>query len=393
MKQFKIAIVGAGISGLTTAIALYRKGFRNIQVFEQARQLGEVGAGIQLGPNAVRELNKLGFEKQLAAIADSCQQGAMYRAEDNCKLADLPYGNYFLKKYGVPGYQVLRTHIHSLLVEEVSQLGVPIYTSKTLQGIEQHSNSVSLQFSDGGVEQADLVIAADGVGSHVAEHFFPDFPIHYSGQACWRALVDRQTLGADWSDAVRVWVDSGRHMVAYPVAQSSKLNLVAIVDHPHWDSEQRVIDSSAEAWLQRFEGCSPELLRIIGKAQTSKFWGLFERSFLPTWHKGNTALIGDAAHPMLPSLAQGAAQGIEDACCLGDLLAQANSDSDIESVFAKFHALRHRRVERVQKTARWNLEYFHQPPNLRRSLRHLGMRVGGAFTAGLIARNYHWLYK
>lgn len=386
----KIAIVGAGLSGLTAALALHKYGQKNIQVFERASEPSEAGAGIQLAPNAVRLLHMLGLSGEIAKIAHCSDYGELRRARDNRRLATLPYSGYFRKRYGVPAYHLLRSDLHRLLVDAVRHAQIRLNTGKTLLESRHQGQGVELSFADGSVHEADLVIAADGVGSVLSEQIFPGHSPRYSGAACWRGLINQVDSGVD---RVTVWVDQDRHLVAYPVGHSSQVNLVATIKKPQWDDQERVVASSREDWTSAFEGCCPEVLSLIEQAPESRLWGLFEQRDLPAWYHGCQVLIGDAAHAMLPNLAQGAAQGMEDGFMLAQLLAGARSVCDIEAGLASFYEKRRERVKRVQEGARWNLAFFHQPRGVATALRDGLMRLGGPLTTGIIARKYHWLYS
>ncbi len=389
----KIVIAGAGISGLTAALALYEKGEKEIQLFERATELREVGAGIQLAPNAVRLLHQLGLGGPLAQIAQSTGKGELRRAGDNQLLASLPSSEYFLKHYGLPAYQVLRADLHALLLSALEDRQIEIQLGKELAETRQYDHKVQLGFADGSKTDADVLIGADGVGSILSAQMFPKQPPLYSGVACWRALLDQEKTRLTTVEKVTVWTDEGRHLVAYPVGRSSLLNLVAVIRKDHWEYPHRVAPSSKAQWLKSFEGCCEQVSALIEHSPESDLWGFFEQRCLPEWHKGNQVLIGDAAHAMLPNLAQGAAQGMEDAMVLAEVLTGVSEPSEIETALTKFYMRRRDRVSRVQKGAQWNLDFFHQSGSPTTTLRDGLMRMGGSLTTMMIARKYHWLYS
>ena len=393
MKQINIAIVGAGITGLTAALALSKKGFSQVRVFERAEVLSEAGAGIQLGPNAVRELGKLGLAETLEAVSDSCQWGELRQGSDNRFLAKLPFSEHSKRAYGAPCYQILRTDLQHLLHQQVLAAGVTIEVGRQLTSCQQKPYSTELYFADGRTEVVDLMIAADGIDSVVTRQWFPDSPLSYAGLACWRTLIDSQILPGQGWQRVRLWIGEGRHLISYPVANSSKLNIVALKSLPHWSGSSRIQASHVNDWLAAFEGFCPEVMDMIAQVEQTSLWGLFERPHLPSWHSGHAVLLGDAAHPMLPSLAQAAAQGIEDAACLAELLSRLQTPVEIEDCLARFYSTRIRRVQAVQSSARWNLNYFHQQNGVLSSVRNLLMRAGGPLTTKIIASRYHWLYR
>ena len=402
-QELTIAIIGAGISGLSTALALSRNGFKNLEIFERTEQLKEVGAGIQLGPNAVRALAGLGLQGRLARCSNAAAHGLMRDGKTAKVLARLPFSQYSESVYGVPSYQILRADLHGLLLDEVRVAGIAVHCNKECVKAFDDSGTLQLEFADGNKHQAELLIAADGIRSLITDQMYPEYPVHFSGYVCWRALIDQADLpnniAEDWFNAVSVWTGTGKHLVTYPVARSQKLNLVALAARERWDYPAPVQASSAREWCRAFDGWAPEVLSVIARAKEVQLWGLYERPALPGWSNNRCVLVGDAAHPMLPSLAQGAAQGIEDALCLADLLASApahvsaSGNIDLAAVGYQFYQQRYKRVERVQSSARWNINYFHRPEGPLRSIRNTAMRVAGPITTRLIARRYHWLYR
>ncbi|MEQ8953934.1 MAG: FAD-dependent monooxygenase [Gammaproteobacteria bacterium] len=171
-----------------------------------------------------------------------------------------------------------------------------------------------------------------------------------------------------------------------------QLNLVATIRQEHWQYSGRVAPSDKAAWIKAFEGSCENVSALVDRAPASDLWGLFEQKSLPCWHRGRQVLIGDAAHAMLPNLAQGAAQGMEDGVVLAQLLAAAGHPSGIEMALSSFYKQRNSRVKKVQDGARWNLGFFHQQKSPLTAFRDNLMRLGGPLTTKLIGRKYHWLY-
>lgn len=389
----KIAIVGAGISGLTAALALYEQGLKDVQIYERAAKLTEMGAGIQLAPNAVRLLYQLGLASRLESVAQRAAFGELRRAIDNRVLAVLPYADYFQRHYGLPCFQLLRTELHELLLAAVQERQIAVHLDRELLETRQPDQKVKAFFSDGSEQTVDLLIGADGVSSALAAQIFPGQPPRYSGFACWRALIDQKNTGSQPVNQVTVWAAQDRHLVAYPAGPAKQLNLVATIRHEQWQYSGRVAPSEKEAWLRAFDGCCEDVFALIECAPPSDLWGFFEQKNLPCWHKGHQVLIGDAAHAMLPNLAQGAAQGMEDGVVLARLLAEAPYPSGIESTLTSFYRQRRSRIKKVQDGARWNLNFFHRQKSPLTAFRDNLMRLGGPLTTELIGRKYHWLYS
>lgn len=401
LQDLQITIIGAGIAGLSAALALKQKGFSHVHILERAESLSEIGAGLQLGPNAVRALACLGLGDQLKLVSNSCPLGEIHSGEvnKNTYLGDLPLSEHSLTAYGQPCYQLLRSDLQRILYKAVTDAGVDIQLNSDVEAIEFSDDLANIAFSDGTKRSSELVVVADGIGSKISAQIFPNQALTYSGFACWRGLIDREKLGDDWVDQVRVYTGEDRHLVAYPVANSTKLNLVATTKHPSWSFDKRARSSSTEEWLNAYSGWSDEVLDLISKVDEPQLWALYERQSLPSWSVSRAIVIGDAAHPMLPSLAQGAAQAIEDSIEFAEILGasqaekqQFNDPNYRDSLLAKLYQRRHQRVSRVQKASQWNLNYFHQPAGLYRAIRNRAMKIAGPIASRLISSRYDWLY-
>lgn len=398
--QSQIAIIGAGIGGLSSALALAKKGARNIRIFERRNEFGEIGAGMQLGPNASKILCKWGLADQIEEIADRFPIGHLYSGTTNKKIATLPMDARALKRHGFHSYQVLRSDFHNMLLQTlIATLGKnPIEYGKALAKVSNEERQPRLTFDDCSNYSADLVIASDGVKSKTRRLIgLDDSELSYSGYYAWRGLLPANKLSSEISlEGPRVWVGDGKHLVAYRVGRGRYINLVGISEAGRWAGESSVEDAASSDWLRDYEDWrhpSPaNPLSLIEPLQSCQKWALFSLPAMPKWNKEAVGLVGDAAHPMMPSLAQGAAQAMEDADMLADLISDS-AETNAEQLWERFFSLRNQRVERVQKTSLWNLRYFHRRKSLFSTLQHGGMRLGGRLTTEVIARRNDWVFS
>jgi salicylate hydroxylase len=337
----RIAVVGAGIGGLTAAVALARAGVR-CEVFERRTGPDNSGAGLQISPNAAAELHDLGLAGMFGGAVRPVAR-EIRRWRDDSLL-----GTTALQGYGAPYYTIRRAKlIRSLLDAVRSAQGVTaVRFGRKCVGLRETGSGVVLHFDDGSESAADAVIGADGLYSMVRARLHRDLP-KYHGHVAMRAVVP-----AAWArtpaalDRVVVWLGPGRHCVAYPIDGGRSLNLVATV--PAADPRSAG-DIDLPAAYRAWHPAVRDLLALPARFEPHP---LYDRPPLPRWHRGRLAVLGDAAHPMLPSLAQGAAQAVEDAVALARCVREPDA-------FARYQALRDRRARRVADAARTGLRVHH----------------------------------
>lgn len=389
----KIAIIGAGIGGLTLALALAKNGARDVHLYERRADAQELGAGIQIGPNAVRLLEHLGLAEGLRAISVTSPTGSMFEGKTHSKLTELPMDVHAMQHYGAHSYQVLRADLHRLLLDATSDAfgQNPVQFSKELVGLS-HGQQPNIAFADGTEEAVDLVVGADGVESNVRSSLFEHSATTYSGYYAWRGLL-KIDLSSSYKtvDRLNVWVDAGRHLIAYPVGVDGKwINLVGVSESLDWHPESAVEERPVSEWLEDYSGWNPQALGLIEGLERCQKWSLRTMPVMNRWHLGSVGLLGDAAHPMLPSLAQGAAQAIEDAVCLAGLISAG--ELSVDALFSTYYDRRNVRVARVQAASHWNLKFFHRPHDMMAKLQNIGMKATGGLASRIIAKKYRWLY-
>ncbi|MEM8983356.1 MAG: FAD-dependent monooxygenase [Pseudomonadota bacterium] len=323
-------IVGAGIGGLCAALGLARAG-RRVTVFEQAPELGEVGAGISLAPNAMKGLRHIGLESNVETLADEPLEQYTRHYQTAEPLVTIDRHNT-RDQLGAGYLQMHRADLHDLLVAALREVQADaIKLGYRLSGVDSADDGATLHFDNGEQHTADVVIGADGLRSIVRETVFAARGGDYAGVVAWRGLVPTEALGdVALLDGSNVFVGPQRIFVRYPVRRGAIQNFVAFTREPDWAAEGWTQKGSRSALRSHFEDFHPEVLATIdalGDAACFR-WGLFERKPLDRWVKGSVALLGDAAHPMLPWFGQGAATAIEDGVVLARSLVEAPTIHD-----------------------------------------------------------------
>lgn len=312
----RIAIIGGGIGGLTTGIALQKAGFDPV-LYERAPQFGEVGAGISLSPNAVKGLVSIGLNDFLESTANEPLHQLLFHGLTGEILQDINRENC-RAQYGGPYLQMHRADLMDGLVKafgtERCEMG------KALASLTQGDNRVELRFEDGSTAEADIAIGVDGLRSVIRDILFDTPEPEFSGHVAWRALIPGDKLGPRATERTNVnHIGAGQNLVTYPVRGTKLVNLVALTRADGWVEESWNAKARPAELAAVFEGWTDyvtEAIAAIGEDDLYR-WGLFIRSPLKQWVKGRVALLGDAAHPMLPYMGQGASSAIEDAVVLG----------------------------------------------------------------------------
>ena len=380
----RVAIVGAGLGGLAAAIALRRQGF-DVQVYEQAAELAEFGAGINISPNSVKFFQAVGLIDKLHAVSSE-PVGLTWRDWDSGEIHNcLPFGD-FEKRYGAKYYVVHRSDLHRLLSEAVPQTS--IHLGKRCTGVESRDGSVGLSFSDGTSAEADVVVGCDGIRSAVRAGLFGGEGPHYAGTMCWRALAPTSALPADYHDRyVNQWSGDGGFVVSYYVQQGKFINFVCVRQQPGWTEQSWSVPSSVDEMLAAFPRAGDKLRRMMGQATSCSKWGQFTGEHAPQWTKGRVTLLGDSAHAMLATFGQGANMAFEDAYVLAQWLRSSADDPD--AALAGYEAVRKPRATRVQQLSRTEVLFKKQHSHWDRLRREAAFVTRhGSTTSGV----YRWIF-
>ena len=323
MKKARILIAGAGIGGLTAAACLLKKGFE-VRVFEQAPQLGEVGAGIQQSANAVKVLYHLGLRDALERVAVRPRDYEFRRFDTAELLHKIPFAEAHEKAHGAPYYHIHRADIHRILAEAVEALSPGAITlGARATGYAESSAGVRLDFAGGASAQGDMLVGADGIRSAIREQIAGPTPVVYTGYVAWRLTVPRSRLPEGLMDKVGVvWCGPKNHAVVYWLCSGNVLNFVGIPERDEWEEESWTQRRPWEDLKADYAGWHPKVQSILDAADRNECyrWALNNRKPIFNWSTERATLLGDAAHPTLPFLAQGAVMAIEDAAVLARAL-------------------------------------------------------------------------
>jgi salicylate hydroxylase len=352
-------VVGAGIGGLTAALALARKGVR-VSVLEQAPELGEVGAGIQIGPNASRVLFGLGLGEALAERAFHPEALEARSWKRGRRLLRSPLGPAITARYGAPYLNLHRADLLAVLAEAAMNAdGIDVRFANPIARIEQTRDVVTATTTGENSFTAEVCIGADGIKSLAREVLFgPEAP-RFTGCVAWRGLVPAEAVRhADVRPVASNWMGPGSHFVHYYVRGGALVNFVGIVEKTGWEIESWTERGEKSELLSDFAGWHPTVRALIEAADPDACfkWALFDRDPLPRWSEGRVALLGDACHPSLPFMAQGACMAIEDAVVLADCLA---ADDDVPAALGRYESLRVPRTAAIQLGSRRNARLYH----------------------------------
>ena len=340
-----VAIVGGGIGGLFAANALIAHGLR-VSVYEQAPTLGEVGAGVFLTPNSVRQLQRVGLGQAVETFGARVGPGSHYFRHDGTPIAPVQVtdSSGWNATYGLH-----RADLVGFLAEALPS--DVVHTGHRCTGFEQAGAVARVAFANGAVAEADIVIGADGIHSTLRAYVFPPSRPVFSGSVAYRGLVLHARI-PDWpTDRWQMWLGKGKHFLAFPVRSGRLINFVGFVPADEEMMESWSAPGDPERLRQEFAGWDARIGKLLQQVQATFRSALYDREPLPTWSKGRLSLLGDAAHPMLPHLGQGANQSIEDAMALATILARAGRTTGAAALLA-YERLRRERVASIQRGAR-----------------------------------------
>ena len=376
----KAIISGGGIGGLTAALCFLHQG-AEVTLFERASELSDIGAGIQVPPNAMKVFEALGVDDLLAENGFFPEAIEARMGLSGTELFTIPLADTAVKRWGSPYLHVHRADLISVL-ENALRARCPdaIHLNSDVTGYTQNADRVTVHLADGRELSGDVLIAGDGIHSTVRETMLgPEKPV-FTGNVAWRTVVPIDKLGTlAPRPTACAWMGPGKHCVTYRLRRGTLANLVGVVERDDWTTESWTERGTTEQAMADFAGWHPTILKILSEAKDLYRWALFDRPPLEKWVDGRVALLGDAAHPMLPFMAQGAAMAVEDAWVLAQQIAQQDN---IDKALKNYQALRYDRASAVQAQSRANAKTFHKRTRLSQISTY-----GPMWLAGKIAPN------
>ncbi|WP_300661097.1 3-hydroxybenzoate 6-monooxygenase [Hydrogenophaga sp.] len=355
-SDLPVLVAGGGIGGLAAALALVRRGFR-VKVLEQAAELGEIGAGMQLGPNAFHAFDALGVGEQARRRAVYTDFMVMHDAIDEYQVGKIPTGEAFRQRFGNPYAVIHRADAHTSLLEGVQASGhIEFLTSTRVVRIDQNADGVTVHDQHGNAHRGRALIGADGVKSVVRQQFVGD-EARVTGHVVYRAVVDKADFPEDlrWN-AASIWVGPNCHLVHYPLRGGEQYNVV-VTFHSREQEQWGVTEGSQAEVQSYFQGLCPKARQLIDLPKSWKRWATADREPIGQWSFGRVTLLGDAAHPTTQYMAQGACMAIEDAVTLGEALRVHGND--IEKAFDLYQRSRVARTARIVLSSREMGRIYH----------------------------------
>ncbi|MFT5996153.1 MAG: salicylate hydroxylase [Glaciecola sp.] len=379
-----IVIAGAGIGGLCAALALAKRKFE-VVVYEQSPQLGEVGAGLQLSPNAMHVLQTLGIANEVNAKAFTPDSAVMRHFKTGKPYFTVPLGDTATQKYGAGYLHIHRADLHTVLLNACEKMNVSIHLGQGVKSYQQTSQSLIIQFDNNERLEANLLIGADGIKSNVQACMLGPSSAEFTGQVAWRGVIEANKLPKGLiKPNVNLWVGPGKHFVSYYLRGGELVNFVAVQERKSWQKESWNEPGDISELRKTFAGWHPEITELLGVTKDCFLWALFDRQPLKRWSDRNVALLGDACHPMLPFLAQGAAMAIEDSYALAHCLA---SNSNTQTALQTYQSIRLPRTRNIQLNARKNAVLYHMSSPLERAKLALLSGLSGIGLSNKIAAN------
>ena len=370
-KGLKVVVIGGGIGGLFAANALIARGFQ-VSVYEQASNLGEVGAGVFLTPNSVRHLQRVSLGQAVEKFGARVGSGSQYLRHNGAPIAPVQVTDS-------AGWNAA-FGMHRADLVEILATALPtdvVHTGYRCTGCEQSGDVAKVSFANGAVAEGDVVVAADGIHSELRHEVTPPSHPVFSGSVAYRGVIPHDRIPNWPTKSWLMWLGKGKHFLTFPVRAGQLINYVGFVPADEEMKESWSAPGDPDVLRREFAGWDPRIESLLSQVSATFRWALYDREPLPTWSRGRLTLLGDAAHPMLPHLGQGANQSIEDGMALATILARANRKTVATALLA-YEGLRRGRVGSIQRGARENgLRYDSANPDL--GVRDAQMAAHAAF--------------
>ncbi|MCF2948566.1 FAD-dependent monooxygenase [Paraglaciecola aquimarina] len=363
-----IAISGAGIGGLCAALALVKRGFQ-VDIFERSTEIAEVGAGLQLSPNAMHVLTDLDVAENIKKVAFQPDSAVMRHYQTGDEYFSVPLKKVCIEKYGADYLHIHRADLQQVLYQACINNGVNIHLGQGVKAYQQVDNKVSIEFENGSTQLADILIGADGIRSNVQACMLGPQNPDFTGQVAWRGTIPTNQLPKGLvKPNANLWVGPGKHFVSYYLRGGDLVNFVAVEERSDWHNESWNEKGDVSQLRETFKGWHPEVTELLEATDSCFVWALYGRKPLVKWVDKNVALLGDACHPMLPFLAQGAAMAIEDSYVLAACLSQSlTKSSNTQQALLRYQNQRMQRATDIQQGASHNSALYHMSTPVERA--------------------------
>ncbi len=379
----KICVLGAGIGGLAAATALARRG-AEVTVMEQSAEIAEVGAGLQIGPNGFAVMRALGAGDALTSCSVRAEGVSLLDGVTEKPVFGLDFQRFADdQEY----YFVHRADLVDVLADAARKAGVKIRLLQQVETVTVQDGHAHVVMKQGGGASPDVLIGADGLHSRVRMALNRDKDPFFTRQVAWRTIVPAQ---GNEPVVARVYMGAGKHLVVYPLRDGKMLNIVAVQERDEWAAEGWNFRDDPASLRAVFADFGSGVQGLLERVEDVYLWGLFRHPVAENWHKGRVAILGDAAHPTLPFMAQGAVMALEDAWVLADALDKADT---VETGLASYQTRRRPRAARVIDAASKNARNYHLSPGPFRFAAHTALRLGSTFAPSLAMKKFDWIYK
>ena len=388
-RFLKIGIVGAGIGGLALSIFLQKIG-HGVTVFERAHNISTYGSGVQLSPNGLKVLRELGVEKQIYVSAYSPEKIVIINGENNWHISEIPLGDTAYSRYEARFLQIHRSDLIKILYNKAVELGVE-FNFGSVAVINSTNRNVPIVCVNNCDYEFDLAVGADGVHSITRESLFKSAAPKFLEQVAYRATIPLENVENELcKPEVKILVGPRKHIILYPLISRSLLNLVFCQDAPTWSSDGWSVPADTNEVAENFKSFKG-IGKLVNEINSVHKWGMFGYKNPLYWHLGRVALLGDACHPMLPYLAQGANQALEDAISLGYFLSP-KFRAPLSSALEEYSKNRRDRVLKVQKAASRNARLYHLRKSPIRFTSHMGLNLISRVAPNFLLSKFDWLY-
>jgi salicylate hydroxylase len=390
MRAPKVAIVGGGLGGAAAALALHRRGIE-VAIYEKAPELSEIGAGLNVSPNALKAFRYLGIEDAAIAVGVQSLEQVIRSFRSGRVIARPKRAGDIETRYGASFLTIHRADLLDTLLAPLPENIIHLDAACT--GVETGADGAVARFADGRSVEADIVIGADGIHSAVRDSLFGPIEPRFTGCICWRGLVPRDALADPrYAKEMTAWWGPHGHVVHYPVRRGELVNFVAHFDSDGWTEESWLHECDRAELTETYAGWNSDLLKLFDASDKYYKWALYDRDPLENWTKGRATLLGDSAHPMLPYLGQGACMAVEDACILAESIGRA--PNDLSAALRDYERLRKPRTTQAQLGSRFRAKQNHLVSPFARLKRDLRIaynsRFGADSTPGQAAAFYEY---